>query len=99
MARVKVKQAGGTPPPPIDFDALLAVDEGPMRGDLKRQIALLERELTRVKAIVAPWELDRANAARGPALLDSETLERIRDELLNAVRALRDRYRADQPRR
>lgn len=91
MARLKVKSGSGAAPPPIDLDSLLKVDEGPMRGDLRRQIALLERELARIKAIVAPWDAERITPLRGPALLPSETLEQVRDELLNAVRAVHAR--------
>jgi hypothetical protein len=65
-----------------------------MRRDLRRQIGRLERELTRLKAIAAPWELrDRATELRGPALLDAASLERTRDELLAAARALQSRSR------
>jgi hypothetical protein len=65
-----------------------------MRRELRRQIGRLERELTRLKAIVAPWELgDRATELRGPALLNAASLERIRDELLAAAHALQARSR------
>jgi hypothetical protein len=80
--------ASGFSPPPIDLDELFSLEEGPMRGDLRRQIARLEREFARLKAIVAPWELDRATPLRGPALLDAGSLEQVRDELLCALRAL-----------
>jgi hypothetical protein len=86
---------GGASRPPIDLDALLAVDEGPMRGDLRRQIAHLERELSRIKAVLAPWEFRRTTPLRGPAVLTSASLEEIRDELLDAVRAIRDRLARD----
>jgi hypothetical protein len=89
---VKVKTGSGAAPPPIDLDSLLKVDEGPMRGDLRRQIALLERELARIKAIVEPWDGTRMTPLRGPALLPSESLEKIRDELLNAVRRIHARF-------
>lgn len=89
MARSSL--TGGGSQPPIDFDALLAVDEGPMRGDLRRQIAHLERELSRIRAEFAPWDLERSGPSRGPAILSTAELEEIRDELLDAVRAIRDR--------
>jgi hypothetical protein len=63
-----------------------------MRGDLRRQIAWLEREFGRLKTVLAPWELDRATPRRGPALLDSASLEQIRDELVSALRTLRARF-------
>jgi len=92
VARLKTKTGSGAAPPPIDLDSLLKVDEGPMRGDLRRQIALLERELARIKSIVEPWEGKRTTPLRGPALLPSESLEKIRDELLAAVRAIHARF-------
>ena len=84
--------AGGSPPPPIDLDQLWSVDEGPMRGDLRRQIAWLEREFGRLKNVLAPWEIARATPRRGPALLDAASLEQVRDELVSALRALRARF-------
>jgi hypothetical protein len=86
-----LSDAGGLTPPPIDFDQLWALDEGPMRGDLRRQIGRLEREYSRLKGLLAPWELDRATPRRGPALLDAGALEQIRDELLLALRTLQAR--------
>jgi len=84
-------KGGSASLPPIDLDALLAVDEGPMRGDLRRQIAYLERQLARLNAALAPWEFTRATPARGPAVLPTASLEQVRDELLDAVRAVRER--------
>jgi hypothetical protein len=81
-------RSSGFSPPPIDLDELFSLDEGPMRGDLRRQIARLEREYARLKAVLAPWELNRATSRRGPALLDAASLEQIRDELLSALRTL-----------
>jgi hypothetical protein len=83
--------ASGFSPPPIDLDELFSLEEGPMRGDLRRQIARLEREFARLKAILGPWELDRATPLRGPALLDAGSLEQVRDELLCALRTLQAR--------
>lgn len=94
VARLTLK-SGGISLPPLDLDGLLAVDEGPMRGDLRRQIGYLERQLSRINAIVAPWELRRASPCRGPAVLSAASLEQIRDELLDAVRAVRDRLARD----
>lgn len=81
----------GSPPPPVDLDSLLDVDEGPMRGDLRRQIAFLERELTVLGSLVAPWEPRRTSPMRGPAILSTADLERVRDELVRAVRELHTR--------
>jgi hypothetical protein len=83
-----ITRANGSPPPPIDLDERGSLDEGPMRGELRRQIARLEREFARLKAILAPWEQERATPRRGPALLDAAALEQVRDELLRALRAL-----------
>ncbi|HYF26187.1 MAG TPA: hypothetical protein VD931_10655 [Baekduia sp.] len=75
----------GTPPPepPLELDP---VDEGPMRRELLRQIALLDGELS---ARQAGWSATPASPRRGPAVLASTELERIRDELLAALDALR----------
>jgi hypothetical protein len=84
-------------PPPFDFDLL--VDEGPMRGDLRRQIAWLERDLTRLRAIACPWAPMVTHATRGPGLMSGHELEQIRDELLAAVRDLRRRIAGEAPAR
>jgi hypothetical protein len=65
-----------------------------MRRELRRQIARLERDVARMKAIVGPWELQRVSSTRGPALLGAEALERIRDELLTAHRLLQRRLQS-----
>jgi hypothetical protein len=80
----------GTPPPPV-FDER-PVAEGPMRRELRRQIGRLERELARLKLVIAPWEIDRVTPPRGPALLDAAALEAVRDELLTALATLRRRF-------
>lgn len=76
--------SGAAAPPPTDLDGMLAVDEGPMRGELRRQIASLEREMSQFKALYEPWHRRRTTADRGPALLSACALERIRDEMLDA---------------
>jgi hypothetical protein len=86
----------GTPPPPV-FDAA-PVAEGPMRRELRRQIARLERELARLKLVIAPWEIDRVTPSRGPALLDAAALESVRDELLTALATLRRRFESTRSR-
>jgi hypothetical protein len=63
------------PPPPID----VPVDEGPMRRELLRQIALLDAELG---ALTSGLESTRVTPLRGPAMQPTIALERIRDELL-----------------
>jgi hypothetical protein len=63
-----------------------------MRGELRRQIARLEREITRMKSIAAPWEPRRPSRSHGPALLSAGALEAIRDELLDALATLRRRF-------
>lgn len=90
------RTAGGVgPPPPLD-PTLFDVDEGPMRGDLRRQIEELERALTRLKAAAFPWEGSQASPQRGPGMLGAEHLEQIRDELLTALTALQHRLAAKQ---
>jgi hypothetical protein len=82
---------GAGPPPPPELD-LPTVAEGPMRGELRRQIERLEREILRLRAIVAPWEPPGPSRSRGPALLGSAALESIRDELVEVLAALRRRF-------
>lgn len=94
--RSEERTAGGIgPPPPID-PALFDVDEGPMRGDLRRQIQELERALTRLKAAAFPWEASKTSPSRGPGVLMAADLERIRDELVAALTALQHRLAAKQ---
>jgi hypothetical protein len=61
---------------------LLPVDEGPMRGDLRRQIALLEAEISRFVVENCPDVVLPEQPIRGPAVLSSADLEQVRDELL-----------------
>lgn len=76
------------PPAPPDDLADISVDEGPMRREFLRQIAFLERELA---ARVSGWVAERTSARRGPGLLPTAILERIRDELSRAVKQRRAR--------
>jgi hypothetical protein len=69
--------------PPMAPPATPPVDEGPMRRELLRQIAMLDVELA---ALSRAWPGDPASPRRGPALLDTAELERIRDELVAALR-------------
>ena len=80
---------GGSPPPEDPWQ--LGVDEGPMRGDLRRQIAALERSLTRFVLANCPTEQVRTSQTRGPGLLSTSELEEIRDELLACRARLHDR--------
>lgn len=82
--------AGGGPPLPPELD-LVAADEGPMRGDLKRQIAALEHEIAQFVVDNCPFEPLPVMAERGPAILTTEQLEYVRDELLAVQRQLHDR--------
>lgn len=80
---------GGAPPPLDPFDP--EVDEGPMRGELRRQIAALERQLTRFVQANCPTEEVRTSVTRGPGLLATAQLEEIRDELLATRARLHER--------
>ena len=62
-----------------------------MRRELLRQIAQLERELTRLTASTSPWDPVKAHPLRGPAVLTTADLELIRDELLRAITTLHER--------
>lgn len=57
-----------------------------MRRELLRQIARLDAELGAASPLGAT---ERTTARRGPALQPTAVLERIRDELLSALKALR----------
>jgi hypothetical protein len=81
---------GGAPPPPPDLD-LIAADEGPMRGDLKRQIQALEGELAQFIVDNCPYEVLPTVDERGPTVLTTEQLEFVRDELLVLQRELYER--------
>jgi hypothetical protein len=78
------------PRPPADAPSL-AVDEGPLRSELLRQIAHLEGELATLVSNACPWDPPQASPERGPGLQPTPTLERIRDELLDALDAVRNR--------
>lgn len=77
-------------PPPVEPDQI-SVDEGPMRRELLRQIAALERELSRLVSETCPWDPVVANPSRGPAMLSTADLEKIRDELLTASSVVHER--------
>lgn len=80
-------QGGAPPAPPEDLPSF-NVDEGPMRSELRRQIAALETELASVIARSCPWEPRTVNASRGPAVQCGANLEQIRDELLASLHDL-----------
>lgn len=88
MIRTALPRDGAPPAglPPVD----LVVDEGPMRAELLRQIAGLELELAVAQARARDWRRRRVSPRRGPAVLPTATLERIRDELLAAVHGRAD---------
>jgi len=79
--RILPPAGGGTPPPATDVPD--PVDEGPMRRELLRQIAQLERRLS---ASTPGWESTCPTPRRGPALQPTSELERLRDELHAALR-------------
>ena len=73
------------------FDELLTADEGPMRRELMRQIAALERKLSKFRRDHAPYDPLPELLQRGPALLTTEQLEQVRDELLAMIDDLESR--------
>lgn len=78
----------GPPAPPID--AGTAVDEGPARRELRRQIALLEHDRQQIVLATCPWTAPAAATGRsGPRLLSAADLVVVRDELLAAIEELR----------
>jgi hypothetical protein len=66
--------------PPVDD--LPGLDEGPMRRELMRQIAVLEGAISRLAPDNAPCQHARSSPTRSPAILSTVALERVRDELL-----------------
>lgn len=80
-------QGGAPPAPPGDLPSF-ECDEGPMRSELRRQIAALEKELATIVARSCPWEPRSVNPTRGPSVQSSSHLEQIRDELLASLHDL-----------
>jgi hypothetical protein len=78
-----LRDRGAPPVEPPDLELL--TDQGPMRSELLRQIAQLDDELGQLTARMRPWARVRTTPRRGPRLLDTADLERIRDELITAV--------------
>lgn len=78
--------AGG--PPPVDLPSLVT-DEGPMRGELRRQIERLEKQLAELKASAWSWGTSLERPKRGPAVLTTSQLEEVRDELYEELNHLR----------
>ena len=83
---------------PGRFDELLHADEGPMRRELMRQIAALELRFSQLRRDHAPYEQLPPALERGPAMLSTEALEQVRDELLDTIdvvqRRVADRFAA-----
>lgn len=73
------------------FEELLTADEGPMRRELMRQIAALELKLSKFRRDHAPFEQLPELLQRGPALLSTEQLEQVRDEMLGLIDDLQGR--------
>lgn len=88
---IRTREHDVAPPPSPPPLSLPGTDEGPMRRELLRQIALLEQELTTEIVRERLWATHRANQRRGPALQDTAALEAIRDELVEAIAALHGR--------
>lgn len=80
-------QGGAPPETPSDLPGF-DTDEGPMRSELRRQIAELEGQLAGIVAQSCPWEPRQVNAPRGPAVQSGANLEQIRDELLKELHSL-----------
>ncbi|MHB8692946.1 MAG: hypothetical protein ACYDHH_17050 [Solirubrobacteraceae bacterium] len=76
---------------PGQFDELLDADEGPMRRELMRQIAALELRFSQLRRDHAPYEQLPPALERGPAVLSTEALEQVRDELLETINQLEQR--------
>jgi hypothetical protein len=91
MIRARERVRDITPPPSLPPLNLPGTGEGPMRRELLRQIALLEQELTSELVRERLWAKHRANRRRGPAWQDTEALESIRDELVEAISAIHRR--------
>ncbi|MCW3000580.1 MAG: hypothetical protein JWN65_4129 [Solirubrobacterales bacterium] len=85
---IRTREHDVAPPPSLPPLGLPGTDEGPMRRELLRQIALLEQELTTEIVRGRLWGTHRANRRRGPAWQDTEALETIRNELVDAIGAI-----------
>ena len=79
---VRSEQGRGT------FVSGTADDEAAARRELHRQIAQLEAALARLPPPVAEADERPAISRQGPALLSTEGLEAVRDELLRRLREL-----------
>jgi len=77
----------GTIPP----DPNAPTDEGPMRRELLRQIAHLDDQLSHFTRDNTPFEPLPPVRRRGPALLETASLEEIRDELVALREQLHER--------
>jgi hypothetical protein len=83
VTRTPTRKSGGSDAPPPTQAPPAKTDEGPMRRELLRQIAVLDADLAARTPLSGQA---RVTAPRGPALQTTEQLERIRDELLRAPR-------------
>lgn len=94
---MRIRERHGGPPvgddilPPLPPEISALTDEGPMRRELLRQIAHLEEQLSRFTRDNTPFEPMPAVRRRGPAVLETASLEEIRDELLAVRQALHER--------
>lgn len=86
---MRVADRNGQAPPP-EAPTTAPTDEGPMRGELRRQIAFLERDIAKFVALNCPHEPQTASKPRGPGVLATSELEEIRDELLALRTRLHD---------
>lgn len=88
---IRTREREVAPPPSLPPLDLIGTDEGPMRRELLRQIALLEQELTTEIVRERLWATHRANPRRGPGRMGTGELESIRDELVDALATIHGR--------
>ena len=96
LTRGTTDASQASPPTASSLEALLVADEGAARAELRRQIARLELELSRLFASAFPRrEIEWAVApAGGPRVLGVGELEQVRDAL--AIRVAEARGEIDR---